>query len=454
MGDRNMVKKLIEGGIIITMDKDRRIIEDGYIVIEDKKIKAVGKWNDVKDEARDVEEKISLKKRIIIPGIICSHTHLYGILLRGAPLKIKPPTDFMQILKRIWWFEDEAMNYDDAYGSALAASYEMLRSGTTLFADTYSGPNSIEGVLDYIEKGVREVGIRGILAFESTERRSVEEGDRGIKENVRFIKKLSSANDNKIFGMYSIHASFTVSDEHIKKVLEYAKKYPAPITIHTSEGLVDLYHNLERYGKRTVERLYDVGLLGPNTVLAHAVHVNDDELELIKKTDTKVAHNPMSNMLNAVGVSPVPKMLNLGITIGLGNDGFIFDSFENIRTAFLIHKLNLRDPRAMSPMQVLEMATINGAKLYGLEDKFGSIEVGKYADITVLDPKPAPTPVYADSAVGHIVYGLGAKSVDKVFIDGELVVDNGEVLTVTAKYVEEKLQKSSTELWRRLGIDI
>ena len=448
------MKKLIEGGIIITMDKDRRVVENGYIVVDDKKIVAVGKWDDVKNEASDVEEKIVLKKRIIIPGIICSHTHLYGILLRGAPLKTKPSTDFMQILQNVWWFEDEAMNYDDAYGSALAASYEMLRSGITLFADTYSGPNSIEGVLDHIERGVREVGIRGILAFESTERRSKEEGDRGIQENVRFIKKLSNNKDDMIFGMYSIHASFTVSDEHIKKVLEYAEKYPAPITIHTSEGLVDLYHNLERYGKRTVERLYDVGLLGPRTVLAHAVHVNDDELRLIQKTNTKVAHNPMSNMLNAVGVSPVPKMLGMGITVGLGNDGFIFDAFENIRAAYLIHKLHHRDPRIMTPLQVLEMSTIYGAELYGLSDKFGSIEPGKYADITVLNPKPAPTPVYEKSAIGYIIYGLGAKNVEKVFINGELVVDNGNVLTISADDVEKRLEKSSLELWRRLGIDI
>ncbi len=449
-----LVSKLIEGGIVITMDEKRRIIEDGYIFIEDGKISAVGRWDDVKNLASSAEEKIDARGKVIIPGIICSHTHLYGILLRGAPLKITPPTDFMQILQRVWWAEDEAMTHDDAYTSALAASYEMLRSGTTLFADTYSGPNSIENVLDYIERGVREVGIRGILAFESTERRSVEEGDRGINENVRFIKKISQKKDDFIMGMYSIHASFTVSDEHIKKVIESAKKYPAPITIHVSEGAIDLYHNLERYGKRTVERLRDVGLLGPNTIIVHVVHVNDDEIKIIKETKTKVAHNPMSNMLNAVGVPQIPKMLNEGITIGLGNDGFIFDSFENMRAAFLLHKVALRDPRVMSPMQVLEMATINGAKLYGIEDRFGSIEVGKYADITILDPNPAPTPVFANSAAGHILYGLGAKSVDKVLINGNIVVENGEVTTISKQKVHETLQKTTPKLWSRLGIEI
>ena len=197
-----------------------------------------------------------------------------------------------------------------------------------------------------------------------------------------------------------------------------------------------------------------MGLLGPNTIIVHVVHVNDDEIKIIKETKTKVAHNPMSNMLNAVGVPQIPKMMKEGITVGLGNDGFIFDSFENMRAAFLLHKVALRDPRVMTPMDVLEMATINGAKLYGIEDKFGSIEQGKYADITILDPNPAPTPVYANSAVGHILYGLGAKSVDKVLINGNVVVENGEVKTIDKQKVHETLQKTTPKLWSKLGIEV
>ncbi|RLI60934.1 MAG: amidohydrolase [Candidatus Asgardarchaeum californiense] len=445
-------KRLIKGGIIVTMDKDRRIIENGYIIVEDGLITAIGKYDDVKNELSSIDETIDATKEIILPGLICSHTHLYGILLRGAPLKIKPPTDFVQNLLEIWWRVDSALTHDDAYASALAASYEMMLSGITFFADTYSGPNSITNVLDYIEKGVNEVGIRGMLAFETTERENKEQAKKGLEENIRFIKKTTKS--DKIRGMYSIHASFTVSDEHIKDVIDAQRLVPAPITIHTSEGLVDLYHNLERYGKRTVERLNDVGLLGEHTILAHTVHINNDEIELIRKTNSKVAHNPLSNMLNAVGVPPVVTMLEKNITIGLGNDGFIFDAFENIRGAFLLHKVHWRDPRVISPLTVLEMSTINGAKLYGLDNEIGSLETGKKADIVILNPKPAVTPIFEKSVIGYIVYGMTINNIDKVMVDGEILVDNGQAIKIDENKIEETLLKHSTKLWERLDIKV
>lgn len=443
---------LIKNGLIITMDKNRRIIENGNVIIEDDKIIAIGKQQEIEEEKKGIDTIIDANKKIVLPGLICSHTHLYGILLRGAPLKIKPPTDFMQILQEVWWRVDSVLNYEDAYASALAGSYEMLRSGTTFFADTYSGPNSITKVLDDVEKGVKKTGIKAMLAFETTERENKDQAKEGLKENIRFIKKHKE--DDLIRGMYSIHASFTVSDEHIKEVLDAKENLDAPITIHVSEGLVDLYHNLERYGKRTVERLNDVGLLGPDTILVHTVHINNDEINLIKKTNTKVAHNPLSNMLNAVGVPPVVDMLKQNIMIGLGNDGFIFDSFENIRGAFLLHKSYLRDPRVLDPMTVLEMSTINGAKLYGLDKEIGSIEVGKKADILILDPKPSVTPICDRSVIGYIVYGATSRNVDTVLVNGKIVVDKGQVLTIKDTEVEMDLQKASTKLWKRLGIEL
>ncbi len=438
---------LIQNGIVVTMDPRRRVITDGCVAIRGASIEAVGKKADVKGKF-EPEVTIDAEGGIITPGFVCAHTHLYGILLRGSSLRIQPPTDFTQNLQRIWWPVDEAMNNEDAYASALAGSLELLRTGTTTFADTYSGPNSIDGVLEHIARAVEEVGIRGLISFEATERHSREEGFRGLSENLRFIRKKKNS---RLMGMISLHASFTVSDELIEAAVESSSKTGAIVTIHTSEGFGDLYHNLEKYGKRTIERLYDLGLLGPKTVLAHCVNINRDELELIRKTNARVAHNPMSNMLNAVGVAPVVKMLSSGIPVGLGNDGYIFDVFENMRTAFIVHKVHHRDPRIMTPLQVLEMATINAAKCYGLQDRIGSIEVGKRADIVIIKPKLLPTPLTASSVYGHLVNTIDGDDVDKVMVDGEVLLQEGKPTKVEMNKVSRISQRSASKLWKRLA---
>ncbi|MEA1905263.1 MAG: amidohydrolase family protein [Candidatus Hadarchaeota archaeon] len=442
-----MIDLLVKNGLIVTMDKNRRIYKKGSVAIEDGRIKTVGR---IKEKGKP-DEIIDARGKIIMPGLICSHTHMYGMLLRGAPLKIEPPTDFHQILERVWWPMDEAMTKRDAHASALISCLEFIKTGTTFFADSYSGPRSIVGVLNRINSAVEESGLRGLISFEATERHTHAQGAKGMGESVRFIKKIKKKRRSRVGGMVSIHASFTVSDELLQYGRKVASQYKVPITIHTSEGLVDPYHNLERYGKRTVERLYDVGLLGPDVVLAHCVHVNDEELALIKETGAKVAHNPMSNMLNGVGVAPVIKMQIMEIPVGLGNDGYIFDGFENIRAAFLLHKVALRDPRAITPMEVLEMATVRGAELYGFEDRLGSIEEGKLGDIIIVNPSRAPTPVRAESVVGHIVNTVKGDDVETVIVGGRVLMRNRKILTLDEGEVIETSRKSAKKLWQKLG---
>ncbi len=439
---------LIKNGLVVTMDSKRRVLDGGYVGILGDKIVEVGK----DASGKTAEKVIDAKGAIVMPGIICGHTHLYGILLRGSPwfTKIEPPSDFMQNLQRIWWAMDEIMNHEDAYASALAASFEMMKSGVTLFADTFSGPNAIEGVLDKIEEAVRKVGIRGIIAFEATERHSREEGERGVKENVRFIEKVKKEKDPLVMGMISIHASFTVTNQLLKWARELANKYKVPITLHTSEGLVDPYHNLERYGMRTFERLYKVGLLGPDVVAVHAVHVINDELKLIAKTGTKIAHNPLSNMLNAVGAPPIHKMLKMGITVTIGNDGYIFDPFENIRGAYLLAKVAFKDLRLITPLEAIEMATINGAKAYGIENKLGSLEPRKKADIIIIKPELMPTPLNAETVYGHLVNTIDGDDVNTVIVNGKIVVENRKSKTISEKEVIKISQETAAKFWERL----
>ncbi len=431
------------------MDSAHRIIEAGAVAVEDDRITDIGPSRTLENKYQGAES-INASGRIVIPGLVCSHSHLYGMLLRGASLQITPPSDFTQILQRVWWPADEALDYEDAYASALVACMEFAKSGTTLFADTYSGPNSIEGVLDLIGRAVDEIGIRGFIAFEATERHSKAEGERGVLENVRYAKKVRENPKTRALPMFSIHASFTVTDELIRNVRKYADEFGLPITIHTSEGMGDVHHNLENYGKRTVERLRDVGLLGPDVVLAHCVNLTDDELEIIKQTGAKIAHNPMSNMLNGVGVAPLIQMHQKGITVGLGNDGYIFDMFENMRAAFLLHRLHAKDPRATDPYQILEMSTINGARLYGRENDLGSLEVGKKADIVVIRPKVLATPLNASSVVGHLVNTVDGDDVETVLVDGRKIVEDGRLATADETAVQDTSIRAAEKLWTRL----
>lgn len=443
-----MERLLLENGLIVTMNANNEVIPNGNVLIEDDKIVMVGK------EASDtVDTRIDCTNQVVFPGFICAHTHLYSVLLRGAPLIIDPPTDFTQNLQRIWWTMDEALTLEDAYTSTLYAVYELTLNGVTAYLDTYSGPNSIEGSLDRISKATQEVGARGVICFEATERRSPEEGIRGLEENRRFI----SQNDPKkslVHGIYCLHASFTVSDELIHKTNDYASKTNSFKTIHTSEGLIDLHHNLEKYGKRTVERLFDEGFLGPRTALAHAVHINDHEIDLIAETRTNVAHNPKSNELNAVGIAKLPEMLQKGINIGIGNDGFIYDAIENMRTAYLMHKLNHRNPSQLpTPLQVIQMITINAAQAVGLKDQIGSIENGKAADFTILDASALPTPIHEGNVYSHLVYGsFSRRDIKRVIVNGKTIVKNGIHTSLDATQVSQQSMDSAVSLWERLDL--
>jgi 5-methylthioadenosine/S-adenosylhomocysteine deaminase len=436
---------LIQNGLVVTGDEKGTIYERGYVSVSDGKIVGIGQG----DSPRMAEEIVDASGCVVIPGLITAHTHLYGILLRGASLNIKPPTDFAQVLQRVWWPVDEALTIEDAYASALSASADMLRNGSTLYADTYSGPNSIEGSLEAIARGTREVGMRGVLAFEVTERHNQEEAERGLREGIQFIKSLKQG--DLISGMMSIHASFTVGDEIVIKTVKEAEKLNVPITVHTSEGLVDLYHNLEHSGERTVERLNRLGVLGPRTVLAHCVHVNDHEMDLIAESGASVAHNPMSNMLNAVGVSPVPSMLKRGITVGLGNDGWIYDPFENMRCALTIHRLASGNPSEIAPEQVFKMATLGGAKCYNLEDRVGSLERGKLADIVILEGSRVPTPLSKESILGHLLNTFSGRDVRDVFVNGIRGVENKNLKLISDVDVSEISRKSASSLWSRLN---
>jgi len=447
---RDKIDILVSNGLIVTMNEERRVVENGYVAISGDRIVDVG-VGDGKDKYI-AEEVIDARKHIVLPGLMCAHTHFYGLLLTGSPWfsKIEPPTDFQQNLQRIWWALDVLLSNEDAYASALMGSIEFVKSGVTFFFDNISAPNAISGVLDYIEKAVNEVGLRGYLSFEATQRRSLQEGVEGLRENERFIKKNNFDESKLVKGAIYLHASFTVSNDLFLKARELADKYRALLSIHAEEGLVDVYHNIERYGIRPIERMEKLGFLKDDVILVHVVNATDDEIKIIKKTGAHVAHNAMSNMLNAVGVAKVPEMIEQGINVGIGNDGYIFDHFENMRSTYLIHKVWRKDPRIMTPLQILEMSTVNVARMFKVWKELGSIEAGKKADIVLIRPELPSTPVNSKTVYGHLVNTVNSRDVKTVIVNGRLVMKDRVILNVDEEKSIDYIHKVVEKLWDRL----
>lgn len=446
--EKYLTDTLIKNGLILTMDRSRRVIE-GSISIEDGDIKEVG--NPREDEADSI---IDAEGKIVMPGLVSAYARPYRTLLRAAPLEVESPTDFTQILQRIWWPLEEEISNEDSHVATMGSCLEFIKSGITFFAGIQSSQSSIGKSLDHVASAIEKSGLRAMIAFAASERHTRAEGARGMKENVRFLEKMKkkSPDETRVGGMSGLDLSITSSDELLRHGKRVANSFDVPIVISTAEGKVDLYHNLENYGKRTIERFRDVGLLSSNTILANCVHVNKDELSIIEKTGAKIAHNPKGNMINATGVAKIPNMKERGIPVGLGNDSCIFDGFENIRLLYMVHKAATQDPRTITPMEALETATIDGAKLYEMENQIGSIEPGKKADMIIINPSNLLTPLRRDNVANYLVESADSSDIETVMVGGDLLMKNRSVKTLNEKRIRRKSIEKSKEIWENLEI--
>ncbi|MEM3754299.1 MAG: amidohydrolase, partial [Candidatus Bathyarchaeia archaeon] len=368
-----MEKILIKNCYILTMNKKREIVKDGYVLIEENRILEVDEISKKKSISADIE--IDAKGKIVMPGLICTHCHTHGRASFGMPAPIPYPASFYQILSEWWWpLLEDKLTKENVYALAKSACLEMAKSGITCIADTMEAPNALPGVLEYEAKAFEEIGIRGIIAQEATERISKENAELCVKENLKFIKKKNKNPESLVKGAFCVHTVYTCSTELLKLTKKLADENNALIFMHIEESTYDIEYSKKHYGKFPVEYLADIGFLGPNLLAAQCVQTTEPEIKLFKKYNVNVSHNLQTNMEVGVGISPIPKMIDEGINVSIGNDGFFLDMFENLRSVFLVHKGVLKDSGVLPAEQVLEMATINGAKALGLENEIGSIE--------------------------------------------------------------------------------
>ncbi len=429
---------LIVNGLIVTMDKGYRIFEGGAIAVKDGEIVAIGNTYELQ-EHHVAAELIDATGKLVLPGLINTHTHSPMTIFRGYAddLHLKE-----WLYDHIFPIESEFINPENVRTGTRLAIAEMLLSGTTTFNDMYYYVDEMAKVVDQV--GVRAVLTESLIDFSVPNSPSPEHA---LQVSEDLIKKW--AHHPLITIGVSAHAPYTTSPEVIKKGKELADKYNLPFNIHVAEtrGEYDLAQ--KEYGMTPVQFLESIGVLGSNVIAAHSVHLTPEDIEIYARRGVGVAHNPQCNMKLASGVAPVPAFLKAGINVGIGTDGVAsnndLDLFDEVRSAAFIHKLNSNDPTALDAQTALGLVTIGGAKVLGMEDKIGSLEVGKRADIIILDmDQPHAHPVY--NIYSLIIYSLRGSDVETVLVDGRLMVQNRKLVTLDLDRLYDKVEQLARQI--------
>ncbi len=439
---------LIGNGKLITQNETCPLIEDGCVVVDANVISDFGTTQEMKQKYPQ-GTFYDAAGRVIMPGLINTHGHIYSAFARGMILKdSKVSKNFSQILENLWWRVDRALQLPEIEYSAYATYIEGIKNGVTTVYDHHASAGHVPDSLFTIADVAKKLGVRTSLCYEVSDRDGQEIADQGIKENADFLGYANKQNSDMVKGMFGLHASFTLSDKTLEKCVVAANG--AGFHVHAAEGIDDLYDSLKKYGKRVVERLFDAKILGSQTLAVHCIHINGREMDILKHTDTMVVHNPESNMGNAVGCSAVLQMMDKGILMGLGTDGYTTDMLESFKVANILHKHNMGDP-SVAWGETAQMLLKNNAAICArhFEKPLGIIEKGALADIIVVD-YDAPTPVTADNIASHISFGMMGRSVVSTMINGEFVMKNREIVTVDERKVMKKTREIAIDFWKRV----
>jgi putative selenium metabolism protein SsnA len=379
--------------------------------------------------------------RVVMPGLVNGHTHLYSALARGMPAPDSPPRDFVQVLERVWWRLDRALTLDDVETSALAGGIEAALSGTTFLVDHHSSPGAIRGSLAALRTGLEQVGLRSVLCYEVTDRNGPEGRDAGIEENVAFARE---AKGPLTLAMIGAHASFTLSDETLERLREALATTACSLHVHVAEDRADVEDARARFGTSVPDRLERAGVLGGRTLCAHCVHLSPEEMNGIGQLGGWIAHNPRSNMNNHVGQASAEGLRRAV----LGTDGMDGDMLAEARAAFLKMRDAGRADAFGLALQLVAGGHRLAAALTGLP--FGKLDAGAPADLVVLDYDP-PTPLHADNLGGHLLFGMDRSHVQHVLVAGEWVVRDRRITRLDAGVVRARARQAATGLWERMA---
>lgn len=425
---------LIKNAIILNPGENDCLKTTSSVLIKDDLIAEIG--DNITEKADKV---IDSEGKILMPGLINTHTHLSMTLFRGLADDLSLDTWLNDYI----WPVEAHLNGYYCYIGALLGAVELIKSGTTTFSDMYFYMEDVARAVD--EAGLRAVLSYGMIDFADEEKRRAE-----IAANVDLFKNCNNAAEGRIKVFFGPHAPYTASKELLDEVRDLASKFNTGIHIHVAETQKEVEDILEQTGKRPFEYLDDIGFLGPNVVAAHAVWLSEEEIDIIMDREVKISHNPCSNMKLASGISPVANMLSHDICVSIGTDGASsnnnLDLIEEMKTASLLQKVATLDPKVLTSEETVAMATINGARTLGLENEIGSIEVGKKADLILIDTDEANMTPDSSCISSNVVYAAKGSNVDTTICNGKILMENRKLTTLDEEEIYKKARAAIVEL--------
>lgn len=428
------------------MESKDLVIENALVMGSEIKKSSVRIENDIITEiGENIDSSgsyvIGGQNRILMPGLVNTHTHLSMTLLRG----LADDLPLQNWLEDYIWPVEAHINGDHCYAGALLATLEMIKSGTTCCNDMYF-------FMDDVARALDKVGLRGVISHGMIDTGDEHKRKKEIKETNRIIEKCHNTSDGRIKVSLGPHAPYTCSEELLRWVRKKADAHDIKIHIHVSETETEVQNFIESHGKRPFEYLDDIGLLGQDLLAAHAVWLSDDEMDIIKEREVKLSHNPLSNMKLASGISPVNKLLDKGICMSLGTDGAAsnnnLDLFQEMKIATLLQKVDKLDPTLLPANEVLKMATSGGAFALGLEKDIGIIEVGKKADLILINTRSLNMTPFRNP-VSHLVYAAEGADVQTVICNGEVLMKDRQLETIDEVEVIETAEEAARDLLSR-----
>jgi putative selenium metabolism protein SsnA len=425
----------------------RQIEPDRAVLVRGDRIADIGSSAEMFARYPHIDD-YDAKGQYLMPGNICAHTHFYGAFARGMAIPGPAPRDFPEILRRLWWPLDRSLTADDVRLSTLVCLVDAIKHGTTTLIDHHASPHAIDGSLSVIADAVSQAGLRAVLCYEVTDRDGEAKAKAGIAENVRFLKTCHAY--PTVRGTFGLHASLTLSDETLMACMGANAPFGG-FHIHVAEHEADEEDSLNRYGKRTVERLYQAGILNPQTIVAHAVHIDAWEMDRLRSSEVWVTHQPRSNMNNAVGAAQIDTMLRGGIKLCLGNDGFSNDMWSEWKAAYLLHKVATRDPRAANGGNIIRMATEHNAQLaaqFFPDLQVGTLATGATADMILVDYQPF-TPLTAGNLPWHVLFGFESSMVRATIAAGRMLMWENVLRTLDADAIAAEARAKVPAVWER-----
>ncbi len=439
---------IIHHATVLTFDEQNRILPDGAVRLVGDAIDQVGASADLLARFPE-DERWDAGGLVLMPGQICAHTHFYGAFARGMYIPGPPAKDFPEILERLWWRLDKALDLDGVRSSAEVCLVDAIRNGTTTLIDHHASQRAIDGSLDAIAEAVDQSGLAAVLCYEVTDRDGPEAAQAGIRENVRFRRRLATAQPalaSRLAATFGLHASLTLSDATLAACAAESDRFH----IHVAEHPADQYDSLQKSGRRAVERLHAFGITGPASIAAHCIHIDAWEMGLLRESGTFVTHQPRSNMNNAVGAADITTLLRGGLHVCLGNDGFSNDMFTEMKVADMLQKVSHGDPRYLGADKVMQMAVHNNRRLASVffDRPVGIVAVGAYADLILLDYHPT-TPLTADNLPWHILFGVSGGHVHSTLARGRVLMRNRELLTLDEAAITARSRTVAARTWER-----